>query len=29
MHACEIHAYEMAYGRCTPMRDKPMRDARL
>jgi hypothetical protein len=21
----ERHAYEMAYGRCTPMRDKPMR----
>ena len=27
MHACEIvHAYEMAYGRGTPMRDTPMRD---
>jgi hypothetical protein len=23
--SCERHAYEMAYGRCTPMRDKPMR----
>src|ERR1700733_307694 len=30
---CVNHAYEMAHGRCTPMRDKPMRwpmgDARL
>ena len=22
---CEVHAYEMAYGRGTPMRDTPMR----
>jgi hypothetical protein len=25
MAAYERHAYEMAYGRCTPMRDKPTR----
>jgi hypothetical protein len=25
MHACERHAYEMAYGREAPMRDTPMR----
>jgi len=24
MHACERHAYGMAYARCTPMRDTPM-----
>jgi hypothetical protein len=27
MHACERHAYGMAYARCTPMRDTLMRCA--
>ena len=25
MAACKGHAYEMAYARCTPLRDTPMR----
>jgi hypothetical protein len=29
MAAYERFAYEMAYGRCTPMRDKPMGEARI
>jgi hypothetical protein len=29
MAAYERHAYEMAYRRCTPMRDKPMGEARI
>jgi hypothetical protein len=32
-HACEIHVYDMASGRCTPVRDTlmgwPMEDAHL
>ena len=25
IYACERHTYEIAYARCTPVRDTPMR----